>query len=175
MPSRDDWALAYAAQSQSDWGIYWLLVRHRPPVPACHELHYLQMATEKIAKAYMFRDTATREQGLQQAHVAFSKMIGMFLKSPQVKAWYRNRPSDLSEIAVVAHRLARSIEKLNPAVDREGSPTNVEYPWESGGAIHVPCQQTVFPTVRPLEAGAGLASLRLVGKAVEDFASLRLL
>jgi hypothetical protein len=36
----------------------------RGDVPGCHALHFLQMATEKLAKAYRFRDTATKMETL---------------------------------------------------------------------------------------------------------------
>ena len=49
-PSRTDWALAYARQGHSDFAIYQLLALRG--VAVCHPLHYLQMACEKIAKAY---------------------------------------------------------------------------------------------------------------------------
>ncbi len=53
--SRDAWASAFAAQSRSDWQVYTLLAAE-PSIPACHQLHYLQMACEKIAKAYRCLD-----------------------------------------------------------------------------------------------------------------------
>jgi hypothetical protein len=48
-------AAAYLQQGRSDFDIYKKLV----DVPECHRLHYLQMACEKIAKAYRLRDTQT--------------------------------------------------------------------------------------------------------------------
>ncbi len=46
-PSREVWASAFAAQSESDWQVYDRLAAE-PQIPSCHELHYLQMACEKI-------------------------------------------------------------------------------------------------------------------------------
>jgi hypothetical protein len=73
-PDRAGWALAYAKQGDSDFTMYQLL-SGMPDVPSCHRLHYLQMAGEKIAKAYRFRDTDTAEDRLTTEHVAFSRFI----------------------------------------------------------------------------------------------------
>jgi hypothetical protein len=40
------------------------------------------MATEKLAKAYRFRDTATDEDALLTKHVGFQKFLNSFLLSP---------------------------------------------------------------------------------------------
>jgi hypothetical protein len=47
MPSREAWALGFAAQSRSDWQVYGRLAADQQ-IPACHELHYLQMACETL-------------------------------------------------------------------------------------------------------------------------------
>ena len=47
---------AFLAQARSDWNVYRLLSESREP--SCHALHYLQMATEKLAKAYRMRESA---------------------------------------------------------------------------------------------------------------------
>ena len=55
---RQAYAEAFAAQGRSDWTEYQhLSTLTYPSLPWCHALHYLQMATEKIAKAYRIRDT----------------------------------------------------------------------------------------------------------------------
>ena len=82
--SRSDWAQAYAKQSGSDFAIYQLLAPQS--IALCHPLHYLQMACEKIAKAYRFRDTATSEERLTSEHVAFSQFIESYLGSPGYQA-----------------------------------------------------------------------------------------
>ena len=44
------WAQAFARQAESDLHVYDVLVTD-PSLPACHRLHYLQMACEKLCKA----------------------------------------------------------------------------------------------------------------------------
>src|SRR5690606_3248440 len=41
------WAIAYASQARSDWELYETL--QACGEPRCHQLHYLQMASEKRA------------------------------------------------------------------------------------------------------------------------------
>jgi hypothetical protein len=54
--TRADWVEAFAEQGKSDLIVYEILRNSERnsnlDVPSCHRLHYLQMATEKIAKAY---------------------------------------------------------------------------------------------------------------------------
>ena len=125
-PSREVWASAFAAQSRSDWQVYDRLTAE-PEIPSCHKLHYLQMACEKIAKAYRCRDTGTNLEELLKRHVGFAKFIGSFLASPSVKEAYQGRDAQLREVSRLTRALAREIEKLAPAVDRAGSPENAEY------------------------------------------------
>ena len=64
-PSRDEWGSAFALQSRSDWRVYERLAAE-PQISACHELHYLQMACEKIAhemtRAEAMKDAAFRQR-----------------------------------------------------------------------------------------------------------------
>lgn len=60
-PTRILWARAYARQARSDRDIYEILVKQG--APRCHQVHYLQMAAEKVAKGYRFRDTSTPHGG----------------------------------------------------------------------------------------------------------------
>lgn len=51
--------------------MYTLLEQHNAPI--CHQLHYLQMASEKVAKAYRFRDTSTSPEKLLCEHVGLTR------------------------------------------------------------------------------------------------------
>jgi len=45
------WSKVFLEQASSDWQVYEHLKGTH--FPNCHALHYLQMATEKLAKAYL--------------------------------------------------------------------------------------------------------------------------
>lgn len=172
VPDRADWAFAYFKQADSDFKIYQLL-SGTPGVPICHLLHYLQMAGEKIAKAYRFRDTDTDEDRLTTEHVAFSRFMQSYLGSPEIKQRYAGNDAQLREIVKVARKLAREIEKLAPAVDRETSPANAEYPWPDDGRVVVPCEFT-YPNLALLTEPGGRTFLRLLEMAIVDFERIRI-
>jgi hypothetical protein len=168
MPSsRAVWASAFAAQSRSDWQVYDLLSAELE-IPSCHKLHYLQMACEKIAKAYRCRDTSANLEELLKRHVGFAKFIGSFLASPSVTEAYKGRDAQLREVSRLTRALAREIEKLAPAVDRTGSPENSEYPWETGGDVVSPCHYN-YPRLSLLTSAGGRTLLKLVSKAIQEF------
>lgn len=61
---------AFLAQASSDYEVFRILLDFdRADVPACHPLHYLQMSTEKLAKAAML---ALGQPLEKLSHVAFS-------------------------------------------------------------------------------------------------------
>ena len=166
-PSREVWASAFALQSRSDWQVFDRLAADSR-ISACHELHYLQMACEKIAKAYRCRDTAANLEELLTQHVGFTKFMGSFLASPSIKDAYRGRDAQRREVAKLARVLAREIEKLAPAVDRVTSPENAEYPWESGENVIAPCLYD-YPRLSLLTSAGGRTFLKLVARAIEEF------
>lgn len=168
-PSREAWAAAFAAQSRSDWQVYDHLAAE-PEIPACHHLHYLQMACEKIAKAYRCRDRSVNLEELLKRHVGFAKFMGSFLASPSMKEAYRGRVAQLREVARLARALSREIEKLAPAVDRSASPENAEYPWDSGEEVISPCQYS-YPRLSLLTSPGGRTLLKLVARAIQEFDS----
>lgn len=137
-------------------------------VPFCHQLHYLQMACEKIAKAYRFRDTATREDKLTSSHVALTSFIESLLSSTLVKKDYKGRDAQLTQVRKDIRNIAREIEKLAPAVDKEQSPSNAEYPWESGKHIVIPCQYS-YPNLSSLRDENGRHFLKLIKEAILKF------
>ncbi len=76
---RRAFADAFAAQGRSDWRVYqYLAPLQAPSFPACHALHYLQMATEKIAKAYRIRDTVADVDELVRHHTGFEEFVNAF-------------------------------------------------------------------------------------------------
>jgi hypothetical protein len=149
------------------------LLSESPGVEACHRLHYLQMACEKIAKAFRFRDTTTPESRLTTEHVAFSQFIENYLKSPDIRRRYHQRAEQLREVTKIARALAREIEKLAPAVARDTSPANTEYPWADGDHIVVPCE-FAYSNLTLLTTPGGRTFMRLIAAAIHDFDQIRM-
>lgn len=155
----------YAEQSRSDFTVYRL---HLQNAEECHRLHYLQMACEKIAKAYRLRNPVTFSFEDLYSHVVFSKFIIIFLKPTPVKGRYRTQEAKRRQMERYARALAVEIEKLAPAVDRDQTPQNAEYPWIVGETIFVPCRHS-YPISRLLGEQGGRDILKLIEIAIEDY------
>jgi hypothetical protein len=130
------------------------------------------MACEKIAKAYRFRYTDTSIDDLLTSHIALSKFIEGFLKSAPMKGYYGGHHKKLETVIGYARKYAEAVEKLAPAVDRDSTPCNAEYPWvDDKGSVVVPCEYT-YPNYDFLldpRSRNGSEFLKIVTRAIEDF------
>jgi hypothetical protein len=145
-------------------------------VERCHVLHYLQMATEKLAKAYRVRDTSAPlegDGGLLRRHVGLVKFIRALLLSPKMQEAYAWRSSQLASFSKTAAALEGEIEKLAPAVDQATTPENTEYPWLADDSVVVPCEYT-YPQLSLFEQPGGRGFIKLLRRAVEDFESIHI-
>ncbi|MCA9527712.1 MAG: hypothetical protein KC549_15595 [Myxococcales bacterium] len=139
----------------------------------CHTLHYLQMACEKVAKAYRIRDLDAEIEELTQHHVGFARFVRAFLLSPAMRPDFEHQAARLQAVMRGMHTLAREIERLAPAVDRELRPDNSEYPWLAGGTVVAPCDYD-FPNLSLLMAASGRALLKLVRRAMDEFEQIHI-
>ena len=117
---RRKWAEAYAAQSLSDFQVY---LGFSAETEECHRLHYLQMACEKIAKAYRLRDTLTPLEEGMRSHVGFSLFIENLLASPQIKQRYQSQVAKLRLIRGRARPLARELKNWPPPLIENNHPS----------------------------------------------------
>ncbi len=168
--SRDDWACAYARQGASDFQVYNELARGH--IPVCHRLHYLQMACEKLAKARLFLDKSVPEAALRTSHIALVKFVDAYYSSPQLRQAYREKNAQLTGVRKKVRNIAREIEKLAPAVDQVRSPSNAEYPWESGARLIVPCDYdypNLSSLLEPKARGVGVELLKIIQDTIRRF------
>jgi hypothetical protein len=164
---RDDWAVAYYHQAYSDWTIF-REFSGRSDVPRAQALHYLQMATEKLAKAYRLRDTNTDLETLLTSHVGFPAFLNVYMRSPKILDEYAGKFAKWKAVNRYCQALARHVEMLAPAVNREVYPENAEYPWEAGERIIVPIFYD-FPNLSFLQQPQGRNFLNLIERAFRDF------
>ena len=128
------WTKAFARQAESDFETRDCLLR-AGSLPQCHQLHYLQMALEKLAKAHLIAGGSSPED-LSSSHVYISKPIPMIVREMLART-----PGQKDGWVVDAIRdLSRRIELLAPAVRDGGrAPANCEYPWKApDGSIKAP-------------------------------------
>ena len=134
--------LAFYRQARSDWSVFlhlhptsyrwgtaarrvWCgLVGVRPYAFAvCHELHYLQMCTEKLAKAYFKTDPRT-------GHADFRGFLVALPSNPAAVA-----PLGFADIGGLTRwqgsvkPIVDAIEDLAPQIADKKNLPNPEYPW----------------------------------------------
>jgi hypothetical protein len=115
----------FLRQANSDFQMFELLqpMVNRGAVEPCHGLHYLQMATEKLAKAYFLGHAP-----IKKTHTYFSKFWRALRTRQRIRRalGYADSESFRNDLLMVAG-LATAIEELAPALADEGP--NTEYPW----------------------------------------------
>lgn len=168
-PARTEWARGFHRQARSDWALMQRL-RETDGVARCHPWHYLQMASEKIAKAYRLLIPNADEEELRSRHVGFERFIASVIESPAFAQRFRVRASQLQFIRRRLRAIAREIEGLAPAVDRGANPENVEYPWAVGDRVIAPCEYD-FARMTVLREPHGVILLRIIDEAIREFPS----
>lgn len=159
-----NWTQAFATQAVSDLDARQLLAVVRS-LPACHALHFLQMACEKLCKASMIAAGADPME-VQRSHAYIAKHL------PTIIRMYMSReagrlPRD-NWIVDAVRPLARKIELLNPAVRDGGrSPQNCEYPWMAAdGSVIAPADHPFDFSM--LFEKAGITLLKVVRQAAVE-------
>jgi len=152
------WDNAYFEQAQSDWDTYQMIANNA--CPACHELHYLQMTTEKLGKAALLRS------GIPFAHVrgthrAFVRFLQIASRNSRLqRAFHMNARQWRAYIRGILP-LAEQIQRLAPALAADGP--NAEYPWQdpATGQVMTPASYN-FPVAQNLRGPNGHKLLRLI-------------
>lgn len=140
------WHEAYLVQARSEHAMLRRL--ELPPVEYCHRLHYLQMVSEKLAKAMLTPPASTSPA--PTSHAAFVRMLRTLKTRPDIRRrlGYRDTTSFGRYINSLLE-LAERIEGLAP--DQGGlTKPNPEYPWEDlgTGQIRAPAEYR-FPEFNP--------------------------
>lgn len=124
---------AFFKQAHSDYLMYRWLNQHQKE--RCHQVHYLQMACEKLAKAILAQSANqmprvshfTFTAGLKQLKQRVD-IIHQLQYSTKKEAFYRQIDSLLP--------LAEQIEKIVP--ESQARQPNPEYPWLSNDTVFSP-------------------------------------
>ena len=156
MTDFEEWRRAYARQAMADLQAREALMDRRG-LPDCQQLHFLQMACEKICKAYLCGQ-GVDPRTLQSSHAYISRQLPIIARQQAVQDWV------LGAIRV----LSRKIELLAPAVDDAGrQPANCEYPWIGpDGTVQVPRDHNFGLNL--LRETAGRILLKVIYAAAEQ-------
>ncbi|MCX7046590.1 MAG: hypothetical protein NTX50_14030 [Candidatus Sumerlaeota bacterium] len=122
-----NWRTALLWQAFYDYCMFRYLARNKE-IEGCHRFHYLQMATEKLAKAL-------ESDGLRspkQSHTAFKELINKAYDRPEsfpeVKYACANRNDH--EIRKYLERLSDAAQAVVGLAPQDKEHFNSEYPWE---------------------------------------------
>jgi hypothetical protein len=158
------WAEAFLAQARSDWQIYTKLKQANEP--SCHILHYLQMATEKLGKAYLLAGKTAIDE-VQTSHLAFTRFLRFISRNGKLQQELgmtaRQMRLHVEHLLSIAH----AIEKLAPALAGKG--INSEYPWKvPNGKVVAPVRYN-FSLSEQLDSPSGINLLKLVNIVLKKF------
>ncbi|MEI8294990.1 MAG: hypothetical protein WCG04_00500 [Alphaproteobacteria bacterium] len=104
-------------------------------VELCHCLHFLQMATEKLAKSFLCHTYSGPPKTTHAAQVKFLQSLSV---NPSARLKYKARTNrDLASAIRLILPFAQQIQDLAPTANT--SVLNAEYPWvDALGIIHCP-------------------------------------
>ena len=135
----------------------------------CHALHYLQMATEKLSKAYLWRSGKVPPK----AHTGFVQFLRALVtrREPDFEriagVFGFGRGEDLDNWVTTALPLAYRVMNLAPALANNGP--NPEYPWPHESPVSGPVG-FAFPLWTELvESNKGGRFVEFVRVAVREF------
>ena len=131
------WSQAFYIQSESDFRVFQKLMREnsKGDVALCHCLHFLQMATEKLAKSFLCLGQTKAPKPTHSAQVKFLRTI---VQNPSICNKFKGRTKrDLGYFVRMILPFAQAIQNLAPTGDM--TPINAEYPWKNlAGGIECP-------------------------------------
>ena len=153
-------------QAKSDHDAF-VLIRGRG-VAQCHSLHYLQMVTEKIAKAYFWRSGSPPPQS-HAGFVQFLRFLGQIRTSDRdriANLFTFQRFADFQNWIRAVLPLAYDLERLAPALANNGP--NPEYPWPHANPQFAPVNHkfAIWPS---LISGQGRDLMRIIHITVDRF------
>ncbi|MEK7729692.1 MAG: hypothetical protein AAB354_14900, partial [candidate division KSB1 bacterium] len=142
---------------------------HHSILPPCHTLHYLQMSTEKLAKAALMAGGMKPDE-IGNSHLAFSKFLHLAFRNRNLRLEMGMSGAQLRMHFAHLLPLADAIERLAPALSRGG--INPEYPWEEpNGIVHTPAIYQ-FKLAQDLSTPKGVNLLKDIGLMLKNFEKL---
>ncbi len=161
-------------QAKSDYHIFEILLK-RDDVGQCQLLHYLQMATEKLAKAYLWR----HKDVPPKSHKGLVYFFRLLLQNCDSKNQDRiaelfkfTRFIDFQTWVKSALTIVYDVEHLAPSLANNGP--NPEYPWPHDEPAIAPANHD-FQVWKDLDSGKGRRLLKVIEIAIrqfDEFASL---
>ncbi len=160
------WRIAFLEQSYSDYQLFLFLHNKPNDVSLCHTYHFLQMATEKLARGFVLKPNSNDTPA--RTHNGF--LVSVRHAGRNVKQFnhlyyhLRIKPRNIGSFFRALEPIADAIERLAPALSRDG--INPEYPWKDKSGIQVPALFNGWSSsLRPLDIVKLAALLEAAYKA----------
>ena len=137
-------------------------------IAQCHSLHYLQMVTEKTAKAYFWRSGMPPPRN-HSGFVQFLRFLGQTRPNDRERIatlFTFRRFSDFQNWLRATLPIAYELERLAPALANNGP--NPEYPWPHAQPQYAPANHE-FAIWSSLASGQGRDLMRIIRIAVNRF------
>ena len=135
----------------------------------CHTLQFLQMATEKIAKAHLWRSGHAPPKK-HAVFVLFMRLLGQQIKNDHrariAKLFAFSRFEDFQNWLFSVIPIAYALQQVTPDLSNDGP--NPEYPWPHGKPLFAPAHHD-FDVWTQLKTGQGRHLMRFVEIAIERF------
>lgn len=132
-----NWQDAYLTQAWSDFQVFREMNKSRYPI--CHSLHYLQMATEKLAKGFLCKRSGGPPKKTHYSLVSFLNVSRSQADWRRDLGYGRN-PKAYGYYIDSMLPIARQIETLAPTGGNLDG-INPEYPWRNdAGTVECPCK-----------------------------------
>ena len=164
----NDYQELWRQQARSDHAVL-LLLRKNSAAP-CHQLHYLQMVTEKLGKAYFWRSGDPPRKS-HAFFVKFLTALGTVRQSERQRqiadAFAFRRFKDFKSWATTVLPLCYELERLAPALAQDGP--NPEYPWPQNSPRYVPAMFEFDIWTKLTGTGSGRQLMKTIGFAVVNF------
>lgn len=167
MTAMNDAQKLWQRQAHSDYDLFIKL--RGMGVHECHLLHYLQMATEKLSKAYLWRSGKAPPKN----HTGFIRFLKALLdRRPAelariAKASGFGRAKDLDRWMAAIQTLAYSMQNMAPA--EAGNGPNPEYPWPHEAPAHCPATHSFALWKAMSDTGQGRKLLEFIDRAIRRF------
>lgn len=155
-------------QAKSDHDTFLLLMEMGSA--ECHLLHFLQMATEKLAKAYFWRSGSPPPK----SHAGFVQFLRFLGQAPQrerkriANQFSFKRFDDFQKWMHAVLPIAYDLERITPDLANDGP--NPEYPWPHTQPSVAPVTHQ-FSVWKSLKSSRGRDLMRFIETAVRQFAN----
>jgi hypothetical protein len=164
MSNSDEWAHEFARQADADLHALELFEEFATISAAeCHKLLFLQMACEKMCKAFVLQANLHQAEDVRTSHGFIRKHLPTIVK--QEMSYGLQNLKRLKWAYEKIRALAKEIEILNPSMDRDNRPETCEYPWASGNKVNSPLDWK-FEASQLLTVASGRTFLKILRPAI---------